>query len=143
INSNNIIQIPDTKICVEYFLPRNISNYAMLGIEFKNTDSECLNIRLFDCADKIKYVPTIQCTDKNCKHSGFLSEYSLAVMQQTQQFFKTSQYGLRGELSFVLGAYCDVGSSISSFKLATNILLSLLFKHEEKTILQTINEEIN
>lgn len=140
IHVNKTISIPDIRICLEYFLPRNISNYAMLGLEFKNTNDKNLKVFLYNCMDGIDYKPSVQCTDKNCKHKGFLLEYGHTVMEQTAQFFKSLNCGVCGELNFVIGGYCDIGSSIASFNLATNILLRLLLNHDEQTILRTISE---
>jgi hypothetical protein len=124
-------------IALELLLaPREISNYAFLGVKYIPSEDSYLNIevRVSEYEGALLTDTIALSTDE--VHVGIPEEYAETIMATVKDYLKN--YGLSsGTLLFDLGAHGHVGSSKIIFSKTTKILMSLLGKNLNDT---TVNE---
>jgi len=110
-------------MAVELRMPKNVSNYAMLGVVYKKDDTECrIEIETNDY-EEIEYTENIA-LNPDYIHMGIPEDYVAGI----EKCFningeKTINDGI---YKFCVGAHGEVGSSILSFAITCNILIKLL-----------------
>ncbi len=140
----NIIKIASKKICIEFSLPKHLSNYALLGIKYENDNSNSLEIAISDFAENEKYDTDITCLNKDHKYKGLLPEYRDTIYSTINNVLIDLGMGLTGKIHINVSAYCELGSSIKSFENAVKILMDLLFvdNYDEETLIKILKKYI-
>lgn len=115
----------EKRIIIELSLPRNCSNYAMLGVLYIPNESGLLNVQvnISDFEDTV-FIENIACSSEKV-FFGIPKEFAPGILN----FIRHNTSSLKlpsGKLVFEIGAYGLVGSSISIFSTITEILLKLL-----------------
>ena len=134
-------EINDGQIVVELKIPRNISNYGMLGMRYQNdlnTAHVLINISKYDgeiYEKSISIKPDIV-------HKGIPEDYVNGIIRS---FEKNKGNQLKcGRYEFNVGAHGEVGSSEKIFNILTNIVLKILLEKEisEDVMKEILSDEI-
>lgn len=137
--SQNAIILREQKICIEYSLPKHISNYALLGVRYVSHNENHLEIIVKKPRIKEKFNTEIECLDEDDKYKGLLKEYEEEIIKEVANVLNSK---IKGKIIFEISAYCETGSSKKSFKVAVNILLNLLYlsNYTDEKIIEIFNE---
>ena len=133
--------LKDRQIVVELKIPRNISNYGMLGVRYRNT-SITVNIQInLSKYDEEIYEESIS-INPDIVHKGIPEEYVSGIIRSIEQ--NNGMLLKSGHYEFNVGAHGEVGSSERIFFVLTNIILKLLLEQEisKDVVGQLINAEI-
>ncbi|MHC1730416.1 MAG: hypothetical protein AB9888_00060 [Bacteroidales bacterium] len=112
------------KICCEIaLLPREVSNYGLLGMEFFPIDGESVQYEIIylEQGNEILIDNVALTTDR--VYTGMPKEFAVAV-KEVMERFKGSEIPV-GKYSFITSAYGIVGSSRAVFSKLASILLRL------------------
>lgn len=115
-----------TQIAIEVSLPRNASNYALVGFEFIPGESRKVTDVSVHVASEQVTCPhdTIALTKKSV-FSGISEEFAQSVLDSAIETINEIGGFSPGKLIFNIGAYSESGSSIMIFKLATKALIKI------------------
>jgi hypothetical protein len=115
-------------LAVELCLPKNCSNYAMLGVIYTAKSQEAnVRIGLSDYEAK-EYLENIA-LKSDCVHEG-IPEYYLGAIEKSIDNFYERKLLHNGLYEFSVGAHGEVGSSEMIFMVTANILLELISGNE-------------
>lgn len=127
IPSNNKKQMRNTIMAIEIFLPRNTSNYGLVGFEYvqdKDNKSDlcvrvCFNKKLNELKNDSLAIPN----DK--VFFGISEEYSQSILDSAVDTINDIGGLPSGEITFNLGAHAECGSSRAVFNKITRIIIIL------------------
>ncbi|RDY26203.1 hypothetical protein [Lachnotalea glycerini] len=123
-SGNGVSLGKDKLIAVELRLPKNVSNYAMLGLVYENNDTlSNIEIEINDY-EEIEYAENIA-LNPDYIHMGIPEDY-VAGIEKSINKLSGEKIVNNGIYKFSVGAHGEVGSSIISFAITCNILLKLL-----------------
>ncbi|BCN32366.1 hypothetical protein [Anaeromicropila herbilytica] len=124
LDGNGICLEQNKTMAVELRLPRNISNYAMLGLVYENnTISTNIEIEINDY-EEIEYVENIA-LKTDYIHMGIPEDYVNGIEKSINKL-NNEELISNGNYKFCVGAHGEVGSSTISFMIVCSILLKLL-----------------
>ena len=117
----NQLQPDDKQIVLELSIPRNVSNYGMLGLKYQATHTYAnisINVNHYE-EDIYEEAMTIQ---PDIVHKGIQEEYVYGILNgiEKNKLLKSGLY------DFNMGAHSEVGSSENIFEIMTTVLLKLL-----------------
>lgn len=115
-------------VVLELCLPRNNSNYALLGVEYhpKINDGK-IEVQI-EASEKenVIYEDSIAMFVKI--HIGILPEYAEAIRETLCNYLTQNDFVPSGKLIIRIGAHCEVGSSRKLFSILTEAVMTLLSK---------------
>ncbi|VBB09156.1 Hypothetical protein LUCI_4442 [Lucifera butyrica] len=115
-------------VVLEILLPRNASNYALLGATFIPLVGGTLDVKInIGVHDDAVLKDNIAFTSDEV-HVGIPKEYAFAVMDSVAETLDDSEFP-PGILFFDVGAHSDVGSSRMIFSRVTKILIKIIFNN--------------
>ena len=125
-NTNYEPNNKEINFCIELFLPRNASNYGLLGFEYKYSKENLLNIEIgYVLENEIYYKSELLPKSLNeYTYSGINIDYLNAIIKSINE--NIYNYDIKGNLKINLGANCEIGSSNKIFYYITQNLLCIL-----------------
>lgn len=135
----------EKNLIFELSLPRNSSNYALLGLKYIPDNEKVLKVEIkVGRSDDVLLENNIaQIVDE--VHVGIPEEYARAILEYTKENSKEIDVP-PGTLMFDVGAHGYVGSSQAIFLSVTKILLNIIDKDlksiSEDELSKIINESI-
>ncbi|NOU72974.1 hypothetical protein GC098_16360 [Paenibacillus sp. LMG 31458] len=112
-------------IAIEVSLPRNMSNYALVGFEFiPDTAGNVTEVSVFVSSEQTTYSYDNLALSNNV-FSGIPDEFAQSVLESAIETIKQIGGFSPGKLIFNIGAFSDSGSSIMIFRLATSALIKI------------------
>ncbi|MFA9379376.1 MAG: hypothetical protein ACERKZ_21920 [Lachnotalea sp.] len=131
------------KLAVEFLLPKNISNYAMLGLIYEANNILQTEIKI-DISDyeEGEFENNIA-MKPDYIHKGIPEDYVEGIEESIANINERNLLP-KGSYEFCVGAHGEVGSSEMSFMLTCNILLNLLSitEYTEEKVKEIIQNEI-
>lgn len=133
--------LQNKQIVVELKIPRNISNYGMLGVKYRN-NATLANVQIYVSKyDEEIYAENIA-IKPDVVHKGIPKNYVNGIINSIE--LNNGMLLKNGYYEFHVGAHGEVGSSEKIFFILTNIILKLLSKKDftKDTIEKIIKEEL-
>ena len=117
-------------MAVEVCLPKNASNYAMLGLKYESCEESKIVIDVFDF-ETVEFPENLGIKPDKIQ-LGLPEDYVDGIFQG---FEKTLNKGLmrKGRYRFFIGAHGEVGSSVNIFDYTCRILMRLLIEKDFNT----------
>ncbi|MGV7115129.1 hypothetical protein [Paenibacillus kyungheensis] len=113
------------KLVLELKLPRNISYYALLGVEYiPNQNSELMIKVKVNDSNCLFYNSELQLSEEI--YSGIPTEYANSIISSAKEKILECNWNYAGSIVFLLGAHSLIGSSETVFSKVTKILIALL-----------------
>ncbi|MDN4620987.1 hypothetical protein QCD85_22915 [Paenibacillus sp. PsM32] len=113
------------KLVLELKLPRNISYYALLGVEYiPNQNSELMIKVKVNDSNRLFYNSELQLSEEI--YSGIPTEYANSIINSAKEKILECNWNYAGSIVFLLGAHSLIGSSETVFSKVTKILIALL-----------------
>ena len=125
---SNIEQIVSRSLLViELYLPRNISNYGLLGVKCEGNEGIKVEVDVFDF-DTVEYIDNLG-INSDYIHLGLPEDYVEGIFSGVE---KLINLGLirNGKYKFFIGAHGEVGSSINIFDYICRVLMKLFNENE-------------
>ncbi|MDQ0875948.1 hypothetical protein QFZ77_004607 [Paenibacillus sp. V4I3] len=114
-----------SKNVIEVSLPRNTSNYALVGFEFMpDLAGNMTEVSVHVSSEQTTYSNETLAISNNV-FSGIPDEFALSVLESAIEAINEIGGFSPGRLIFNIGAYSDSGSSIMIFRLATSALIKI------------------
>ena len=112
---------------VELSIPKNISNYAMLGVKYENNEETKVQIDVYDYdtkefADNLGIKP-------DYIQIGIPKDYVVGIYKGIENMIISGIFK-KGKYRFFTGAHGEVGSSNSIFQDTCMVILNLLYETE-------------
>jgi len=115
-------------VVLELLLPRNASNYALLGVTYTPLNSKKLDIVInVGTADDVVLKDNIAFTSDEV-HIGIPAEYALTIIDSAVDTLKDLEFP-SGILFFDVAAHGHVGSSKMIFSRVTKMLVKIISKN--------------
>jgi hypothetical protein len=127
INGVGGISYGGKSIVLELLLPRNASNYALLGATYTPSDSNELNVKINVGISDDEVLKDNLAFKSDEVHIGIPAEYASMILDSAVDTLKDFKISA-GTLSFNTGAHGYTGSSKMIFSRVTKILVKLIFK---------------
>ncbi|TCS96769.1 hypothetical protein [Hazenella coriacea] len=128
------------------FSPRQVSNYAFLGVNFTPNDGEIIEITINTSLDEGRILEDHIAFQSDEVYMGIPYEYGEAILSSVQETLLDIQTFSGGKLNFHMGAYGQVGTSQRSFSKTTEIMIRLLtinpYIADEKQLEEMILESL-
>jgi hypothetical protein len=119
-------EFEERKVVLELCLPRNNSNYALLGASFKPTsDSSLLKVNVDSSDRKEAFFDTIA-MDIEEVSKGLLQEYAEAVAKSVGDLLEVNNSFPSGVIDFNIAAHGKIGSSKGLFSIMGKAIIRLL-----------------
>lgn len=117
-------------MAVEVCLPKNSSNYAMLGVKYEGCDESKILVDVFDF-DTEEFSGNLGVKPDNIQ-LGLPEDYVAGVFKG---FEKILNSGLlrKGKYRVFIGAHGEVGSSVNIFDYTCRVLMRLLIENDINT----------
>lgn len=117
-------------MAVEVCLPKNASNYAMLGVKYESCEESKIVIDVFDF-DTMEFPESLGVKPDNIQ-LGLPEDYVDGIFKG---FEKILNNGLltKGRYRFFIGAHGEVGSSVNIFDYTCRVLMRLLIEKDINT----------
>jgi len=131
---------------LELLLPRNASNYALLGVTYIPLNSKKIDIKInVGIADDVVLKDNIASTSDEV-HIGIPEAYALTIMDSAVETLKELEFP-SGILLFDIGAHGYVGSSKMIFSRITKMLVKIISKNvrafSEEELQELVALELN
>ncbi|MBU3133908.1 hypothetical protein KPL40_15875 [Clostridium gasigenes] len=144
IVANTTKSMDTIKVAIELALPKNASNYALIGFEYvpnktvqnKTIVSVCLNNELRDYDNQ-----TLAKIDDKVV-MGICNEYGDSILESAIEYINSIGVFPPGEVIFNIGAHAECGSSRAIFEKATEIILMISQFDLENMTNEVIQKEI-
>lgn len=120
-------------VACEVCLPKNASNYALLGCTYNNIDYSFANIKVCYSKEHDKIYESALNSQYYDKYICMEEEY-IEGINLGANIFNDKKIIAKGEYLFDLQVICEVGSSISIFSKTAQVLLEIIH-------LKTLNED--
>ena len=129
----------ERSIVLELCLPRNNSNYALLGVEYYPIrKDEIIEVQIEVSKKKtVIYNSSIAMAIEKT-YVGILPEYAEAINKTLSNYLVSCECVPSGKLIFRIGAHGEIGSSKGLFSMMTKVVILLLTKN----LTDIKNEEI-
>ncbi len=137
---NSVLEEEKT-IVLELGFARHCSNYALLSARFipsQESESLILNIKVTGDRSEIFYAAETVLEDK--VHTGIIKEYAQAILETVENQIRVKNWCTSGELTFIMGAHAEIGSSKSIFSLSTKLVLALMMHKSHELVPEKINQ---
>jgi hypothetical protein len=112
---------------VELSLPKNVSNYAMLGVQYEICEKAKIEINVFDY-DTIEFTDNLGLKPDYIQ-LGLPEDYIEGIFRGIDNLVKLGSLK-KGKYRFFIGAHGEVGSSINMFDYICRVLVELLYEKE-------------
>jgi len=101
------------QIALELSLPKNHSNYALVGFEYKsnNTNQNLTNITVLTSNEKVYYSSQTLSDSHDKVLIGISEEYGQSVLESAVETLNDIGGFPAGEITFNVGAHAECGSS--------------------------------
>lgn len=139
--------LSEQSVALELCLPRNNSNYALLGVRYspkENTQKIIVSVESTDCKVE-KYHDTIAMSIEDV-YIGLLPEYAQAVFDSVCKYMEDVGDIPSGELVFNIASHGEIGSSRGLFSLMGRVVTELITKElddkNESEIQEAVKEAI-
>jgi hypothetical protein len=144
IEVSNRQQWEEKAVILELLLaPREISNYALLGVMYLPTNNEILNIKVNVSSFKGKILVDNIALSTDEVHLGIPKDYATSIINLVKEKVLEFQFPA-GDLVFNVGAHGYVGSSKLIFSIITKVLMGLLgSKNIMKASIGELNEMVS
>ncbi len=142
VEVNNYQQWEEKVITLELLLaPRDISNYALLGVKYNPTSTNMLNIQVnaTNFNGSILQDNIALLTDE--VHMGIPQAYVSSIISTAKEKAKELNFPA-GSLIFEIGAHGYVGSSKVAFAILTKVLMGLISKNMKDIFTEELNEMV-
>ncbi|MDP5275122.1 hypothetical protein [Chengkuizengella axinellae] len=124
---NKGLKIKPCSLALELLLsPRQVSNYAFLGVDFIPNNENKLVITVCVSHDEGEKLDNNIASSSDEVHIGLPKEYGEAILSSVQKTLSEIPNFSGGILNFNIGAHGLVGSSQLSFSKVTEIIVKLL-----------------
>ncbi len=142
VDVSNFQQWEEKNIVLELFLaPRDVSNYAMLGVKYIPTDTQKLNIlvNITGFNGDILKDNIALLTDE--VHMGIPQDYASSIINTAKEKAIELKFPV-GSLMFEIGAHGYVGSSKITFVILTKVLMGLLSENINEGLGEKLNDMV-
>ncbi|GFZ32151.1 hypothetical protein CSC2_26770 [Clostridium zeae] len=115
------------QIALELSLPKNHSNYALIGFEYNpsNTNQSTTNIAVFINNEQLYYQSETLSDSHDKVLIGISEEYGQSILKSAVETLNDIGGFPSGEINFNVGAHAECGSSNAIFSQATRMILKL------------------
>lgn len=127
--SAGIQKAKDREIIVEIQLPKNNSNYGLLGVKYQSNMEQAEVIIDVSEYEEEQYMDNIA-IKPDIVHKGIPDDYVNGIIRNIENNKGTLLKC--GKYEFCYGAHGEVGSSEKIFYILTNIVLELIFEQDIK-----------
>lgn len=115
---------------VEVCLPKNASNYAMLGVNYEGCDESKIVVDVFDF-DTEEFPNSLGIKPDNIQ-LGLPEDYVIGVFKGFEKMLNSGILQ-KGKYRFFIGAHGEVGSSVNVFDYTCRVLMRLLIENDIST----------
>lgn len=124
---NKGLEVKECSLALELLLsPRQVSNYAFLGVDFIPNNGNKLEISVSTSQDEGEILENTIASQSDEVHNGLPKEYGQAILRSVQKTLDEIDKFSGGTLNFNIGAHGLVGSSQLSFSKVAEIIIKLL-----------------
>ncbi|WCF08136.1 hypothetical protein NDS46_28410 [Paenibacillus thiaminolyticus] len=124
--------IRPTSLALEMLLsPRDMSNYAFLGVKFIPNNDNRVNITVNVGEDEDELLNDNIAMKSDRVFVGIPCEYAEAILNTSKNVIEETLQFPSGDLEFYIGAHGESGSSKFSFSKVTEVILKLLIGEPE------------
>lgn len=115
------------QIAIEISLPKNMSNYALIGFEYVPSEQNIDKTNITVCINKqSREFPNDTLAMKNDKvYFGISEEFGQSILDTVVETLNEMGGFSSGDIIFNIGSYSECGSSKSIFCKATKVILML------------------
>ncbi len=138
-NTNFEPKNKEINFSLELFISQNISNYGLLGVDYKYSKEDKLHIEIgYILKNEICYKSELLPKSLNdYTYSGINVDYLNSIIKSINE--NIDNYDMKGNLKINIGSNCELGSSNKVFYYLTQKLLYILANLIEK---EEISKEI-
>lgn len=144
----NGMEVKPCSLALELLLsPRQVSNYAFLGVDFTPNNENKLEITVRISCDEGEILEDNIASQSDEVHIGLPKEYGQAILRGAQKTLNEIPNFSGGTLNFNIGAHGLIGSSQLSFSKVAEIIIKLLIidpnNSDENQLEDVILESLN
>lgn len=115
---------------VEVCLPKNASNYAMLGVKYEGCDESKILVDVFDFNTE-EFSDSLGVKPDNIQ-LGLPEDYVAGVFKGFEKILNSGLL-MKGKYRVFIGAHGEVGSSVNIFDYTCRVLMRLLIENDINT----------